>query len=394
VPERGERKGGNNMKPWRFLLAMVIAIHAPCQIELQLTSGSPQKEPHVPSKLITNCIGWVRPYYVWRNKNTILIFRGDENYGILNGLEEYHLDSGKHDSLDVLNRRWRHNPLWLPLSRPEEKLPEQIRQDQRGGVVWASVSPDGKWIVWLAGRPNVGGAPLIWMTISLDGKHWTERGINRLSGEPDRIDSIAWSHDSPSWIGLLNNTDPSAGLIYDVYTQAERRVDFSSPATLPKGEYRFWSLLAQRSNGHFLLISLRQGYQFNNDVLFADIPPEREKGAPKQWAIHVPSNAFAKEVALSPLGDRLIWNLVFVASKESPNQPRPEAQLKWMRSEIWLSKLDGSGMQRLGDLVFNLLDSEDSYESAAKNLVRLQWSPDGKHISYIYDRKLYIVDMP
>jgi hypothetical protein len=381
-----------------FVISLLLALQGQPQTRTGITPLPPEKVQPDHAREILNCIGWANPYYLWRNKNTILIFLGDD-IGVLDGIEEYHLDTGKHNALNAVNRRWLANPLSLP----NKNFPDI----QGSAVLWPTISPDGKWIVWIAYLANVGGLPGHLMTISLDGKHWTERLTN--AGMPDNVGSVAWSHNSRSWIGLFVNVaeyDKPAGIIYDVYTQEVRRFDFSFGVTLPRGQYASWDVFAQLPNGHLLLMLRQPGYHPNDDVLFADIPlkrkkekrekGEREKGASKQWAIHMPSNSYASEVALSPSGDRLLWNLNFVAPDYDPEKLMSEAQRKQEHSEIWHSKLDGSDMQRLGDMVFDTSqrspDDRDFFDGP--RLVGLQWSPDGTRISYIYDRMLYLAAVP
>jgi hypothetical protein len=375
-----------------FLFCLTTAITGLISSVSQPPRDPERKPPPIHIRVVANTVGWVRPYYVWRNKNAILIFRGNENYETLDSLEEYRLDTEEYVTFDAINRQWRDNP--LQHTNPTEKY----FPGETGGLVQAAVSPDGKWIVWLAGRANVGGAQLIWMTISLDGKHWTER-----PRYPGSYGIVVWSHDSQSGIGLfdtwidqLHDKEHFAGVVYNVYNGKERRFDFSIPVTPHGVDYGYWDLLAQRSNGHLILEFVQTGDHPKSEVFFADIPLAREKGAPKQWAIHMPPNAYIFEVALSPIGDRLIWNLRFEAPGYSYNRPLSEAERKQERSEIWLSRLDGSGMQRLGNLVFDisLLSPDDPNFFEGPRLVGLQWSPDGKRISYIYDKALYLVTVP
>jgi len=89
----------------------------------------------------------------------------------------------------------------------------------------------------------------------------------------------------------------------------------------------------------------------------------------------------------------LIWNLCFGAggfdtSGNHINPPKSDASHR----EIWLSNLDGSQMRRLEDQAF--YDRSENDPLGESGLIGLQWSPDGKYISYLYDRVLYLVTVP
>jgi hypothetical protein len=342
------------------------------------------------AKAITRCTGWVEPYYLWRNQNTLLTFHGDTDTEMLKGVEEYHLDIRRRNRLDTFNQAWRnHEDSYYRYVTGDNEDQEQSNKGSR--LYRAAVSPDGKWIVWFAHMINGGGLPGIWMTATLDGKHWTDRPTEL--GREDCVWSLAWSPRSRKWIGLFLHKP--AGVVYDVYTQRDRPFDFSSQVRLPRVQEKSWKMFAQRSNGHLLLKCQYEAYNLeNNDVLFADIPWQPESGAVKQWTIHIPPDAYAREIAFSPTGDRLLWNLEFAPSFSDADLPDrlSKAQLKQFHHEIWLSNLDGSRMRRLESLIVDTSNEPDFL--GRRGVMGLQWAPDGKHISYIYDRTLYLVALP
>jgi hypothetical protein len=371
---------------WNLWISILIAMQAEGRIEPNPTTP-PLRARHSHARMLTTMAGCVPPFYVWRNKNTILLFRGNEHSGSLSGveqsislrgIEQYHLDTRKRDALDAVNRRWQAHPL--------VQLDDESR---RSGVAPASVddatvSPDGKWMAWYA----FGSGSEILMYFTLDGKEWRQRPAQQR--DPNSVWQVVWSLDSRSWIGLLGYNQPAV-IIHDVITQQERRYDFSSRVTLPQVQNTYWELLGQEANGHLLLILQKAGPHSNNDVLLADIPGETEQGDAKVLTIKMPPHAYSGKVTISPLGDRLAWILYFVPPDYEPGRPTPKSQQKQFHEEIWLSRPDGSDMHRLGDLI---LHENNKILGEYMGLWALQWSPDEKHISYLFDRVLYLVDVP
>jgi hypothetical protein len=114
--------------------------------------------------------------------------------------------------------------------------------------------------------------------------------------------------------------------------------------------------------------------------LYPSLAPERRYrlSAPAGWQI--------RNLVLSPGGDRLASLLV--TSRVSPIQallarllPRyvPNARPVDVY-QLRLSRLDGTHMREIG------------FQEASSGLVtQLQWTPDGKHLSFILLNSLYIV---
>lgn len=80
---------------------------------------------------------------------------------------------------------------------------------------------------------------------------------------------------------------------------------------------------------------------------------------------------------ISPLGDRIAW--LFAYERTVPGTHSMQAI-----REVWTCNLNGTGWHRLGQL-----DTQEP--TADPNLVRLQWLPDGKHLSLYTHQALYIV---
>jgi hypothetical protein len=99
----------------------------------------------------------------------------------------------------------------------------------------------------------------------------------------------------------------------------------------------------------------------------------------RNWIVPLPKGKIFGQRFTSPDQKRSLW--IF---ERSPNDA--------VRAEsVWVSDLHGENMKEIGEIVFSP-DGQDKKESASRqNFGGIQWNPDSKRISYIFMRKLYIV---
>jgi hypothetical protein len=328
---------------------------------------------------------WVKPYYLWRNNTTIIVFRGDLRTQVLEGLDDLHLNTGHRFALEALNQKWQAISQF------------QAGADVRGWAIrWAAISPDRTWIVWSGQPVNVDGQGPGLMTFSLFGSHWFNHNFAQsLVSEPN---TVVWMPDSYGWIGLSDNAarDRSdslfPGIAYYVDTHNARVFRLSHGFTVLTTANATWVLLAHKPNGRMIVLRFDPGYHHVNDVQLAEIGKDRDKGAIRRWVVKMPGFAYAPEVELSPDGDRLIWNLSFMPDRSHDSHPGSGADHNKSHNEIWISKVDGSGMRRLDDLVYE--QGASNTLGIKANVYGVQWAPDGQRISFIYQGVLYLVAVP
>jgi hypothetical protein len=99
--------------------------------------------------------------------------------------------------------------------------------------------------------------------------------------------------------------------------------------------------------------------------------------APKGWAIldYMPSLDGKK--ALWRMGERNV-------------KPLTETGYPYYAIGLWSSGLHGENMKRIGVLRFPTKD-QDKLMDHYQHLGEFQWNPDGVHVSFIYQRKLYMI---
>jgi len=116
----------------------------------------------------------------------------------------------------------------------------------------------------------------------------------------------------------------------------------------------------------------------------------QESAVPRRLAIKLPYPCSVVSVALSPQRDRLAW-LLLVKGEPRPTVPSDlesrDLLLCGMRSEIWISRLDGSGMREILTEEPLITKGEEVTDFPRE----LRWLPSGKHLGFLYNFALYTV---
>jgi hypothetical protein len=106
----------------------------------------------------------------------------------------------------------------------------------------------------------------------------------------------------------------------------------------------------------------------------------------RSWSLPVPQDATQGHIVPSPQHDRLLWEF------DTENVPRldlaihkvfPQYKVHWHTIERWqTSRMDGKDRKSIARF-----EMPQGYRGSAPSL---QWTPDGKHLSFIYHNALYI----
>ena len=137
------------------------------------------------------------------------------------------------------------------------------------------------------------------------------------------------------------------------------------------------------------LLAIHWSAPANGKVLTAEFLPETEVEYPRKRRIPVPAAATAEPLVppvLSPAGDRLAW---FVAAPRTP-LGWPATRRFWslwkigssVQIALWTTRPDGGDPQEVG--AYTQEDSEDRPSL-------LQWTPDGRNLSFRHHGALYSV---
>jgi hypothetical protein len=118
------------------------------------------------------------------------------------------------------------------------------------------------------------------------------------------------------------------------------------------------------------------------------------RGQDAPVTVSLPQDARPYEVAISPSGDKLAWLLWFDKPSSYPRWMRPWLPPAMTRDQntvaLYTSLCDGRGMRLIGQIP--LTNQSRVFPSAmAAGLGSLEWTPDGKRLSFIYSNALYTV---
>jgi hypothetical protein len=303
---------------------------------------------------------WSAMHSFWLSNDTILVFEPEW----AKEWTPFELDvrTGGKRPLDALHRK--NKPEGNELHGQETVLSSTV-----------TLSPDRQWLM-----PSL---PLQyhadWWALHLDG---TKSVTGKL--EDTVIDVGAWSAQSDAWITVTNEGDRAMVTRYSLETPDQpkqiRMPPLPRTASLPKLDDTVTHFLTDgpvpilgvTAQGHDILRA-RTYDPLSGMIDLFDVDLEAGKSPTHSWTVQLPNGAQFYDVVLSPQGDRLAWLLGF--EKSGPGQA-VNADLP-ARMEIWSSRLDGSGMQRLGYQPIHDAKQGHVY------LSNLQWLPDGKHLSFV-----------
>jgi len=233
-----------------------------------------------------------------------------------------------------------------------------------GGITYdppsCSISPDGRWLLWLSGNRK-------WVTASLDGKEvysWpkaegVDSGMHWLTGE--------------TWLEtrVVEKADR-----LELGQMVVRRIGSPMPVsqtTLTGVEDATWFGISESR-----LLGRVGADELSKQETILVLPLS---GAPKleRYTVPLPKPAIVSEVSLSREGNRLVWLLQM--SEESDGE-----------YQLHLSGLRGEGMRELGRMRGQTARTSKSRTGEAIYWPQqLRWAPGGKQLSFIFKDELCVL---
>jgi hypothetical protein len=333
-------------KFWKFLHAFYYKYKKQCLFVL-LGGGVvytiamvPRLRPILPKAIPVTQIPSSYPFYWWLSDGEVLLFRLSEHQEVIP--MRYQTATRKETLLVALRTFWRQHP-----GKPET----------------VQVSPDGKWLLWkdMQGKTQVA---------SLDGTHHFS-----VSSQPTGLNR--WLSDSHHWVELV-----PAG---DVFSYANiRSIDKpyapkSKPLFPPfpsTPEQANIDRIALADDEHILVHYWNEapGKLHPSRVIAATFTPNplfRGK-----FSFTTPRTDYEYgDILFAPQTKRLAWVLEFY-------QPYPP----YSYTGFWTKELSQIGIKEIGyTIAFG-----SKHRSKPQNV---QWTPDGKHLSFVYRDTLWKVSV-
>jgi hypothetical protein len=144
----------------------------------------------------------------------------------------------------------------------------------------------------------------------------------------------------------------------------------------------------------------------NSQVIIREIGAN--SSAPRhQYIVNLPDGQGVIQLVFTAGGDRVLWELLEIRKpgivRQAIHRVMPWVSAKSVhRASLWISRIDGSGMHELGGINYpapakgvivisnGYRDPESGWQSWGIPVPRcLRWTPDGKRVSFEYDRSIY-----
>jgi hypothetical protein len=264
------------------------------------------------------------------------------------------------------------------------------RPPRLGVALSCQASPDGAYLLIArnqAYRPGSYG-PLVVTAVRTDDSSRIDWPV------PEGIDSEVWLRDSRGWAGVVPERAGYKIAVFDAArseSMAAYPFDVDGKSDWPFNQSSLHPvtpvLAGTLDDGR--LLAINWSAPVKGQVLAARFLPGAEAAHPRKQVIPVPAGTAAEPIlppVLSPTDNRLAW---FVAVRRVP-LGWPATQRFWSlwktrpseQIGLWTTRSDGSDAREIG--VYTQTDADDHPS-------QLQWTPDGRSLSFRYDGALYTI---
>lgn len=244
--------------------------------------------------------------------------------------------------------------------------------------------------VWFSSASNLRGSSIVWHGFTMRGvelEHLpVENASDVLTGPwnwlPDRGERLSLIPNSEGLYAIVasatNTADPASVVAIDIKPEA-------SPAGTPD------HFLGFDRQDRVITTNAYRGREIAADLFRFPLKPHAK---PERWSIKPPPNGYCNDITLSRDGDHIAW--MYRVVWEPPYRRFLARWLPFCKStpditdELWVSRLDGSQMRRIGAIDqghdVNILPVYTGPE-------QLRWSPDGRRISFVYNKGVYVIEV-
>ncbi|MCW3097662.1 MAG: hypothetical protein JWL77_3280 [Chthonomonadaceae bacterium] len=295
--------------------------------------------------------------YFWISNDQLLYFMSDAHIEEL--LWQLDVKTGKKTSFRTVSKMWSDDG-WF-------------KKD-------IAISPDGQWILWdgdhsdhsyhgYYGARRDGSAKF----------HIPYKGFPYVTGFKWMPDSRHFVEDTGRYDAKVTHFTPLTTVMRSV-DAPQIAADVSRKAA---DIYSGWSTRILSANRAIQIEELPAGKWPPRKYVLEETTLEPIPTLLHRWTISVPPKEEWEEMKISPDGQRIAWIVITPPDSEKPQ-----------RVALSVSRLDGSAMQEIGHLTLPASAADWFGPTFERYPSEMKWLPDGKHLSFLYKKTLYVLPVP
>lgn len=312
------------------------------------------------------------PYHEWLSAEEVLGTCSDHRgFCLLN------TRTGRETPLTAFNEKW------------GKELSAQV-----GMGLTALLSPNGEWLLWRSLRGDRRENERMWIAAEINGRRHV---TGKISSNGNWWGHHSWMPDGKGWVEMRRQENGR----WAVRIVSIERPGTFSEVTVPGANVHAgnYAVLGFNDTGQILVYTTasnsdRPPFSQFNLIQFDLHAPT---GSARQFALDIPGVnwAYPPEVALSRKGNRIA---VLIHANQEPSPftqflrrwlpflPRPSMPVPKDIQELWMCEKEGKRRRKIG-----FYRRKTGFDPASVPIRYVQWTPDGKRLSFVHNGILYTV---
>jgi hypothetical protein len=300
-----------------------------------------------------------------------------KEYFWTNGGDLLHSERNTDGSIAVMRD---HLTLFNTLQR-DDAPPVQIPK----GALFLRPTPDGNGLLY--------GKPSALRGHSVDVRLLDANGANDRPLSVFWVTNVAWMPDGNQWIASRFDADYLNRLDGMPYRMLNTRSLSAWPPFVLGVNAQGHAISAGGSDQFEPSGPFQRGNSLHYPTaVLTEFDPAAPATHPKSWNVTMPPESVRGRLILSPSTDRILW----IVEKQSSGLSSWLSRFQWGYNRpysgdeaLYVSQLNGTGMKQIFSAPTQR-QRRGANVTIKVPLTDLQWLPDGKHISFVYEDSLYI----
>jgi hypothetical protein len=306
--------------------------------------------------------------YFWGDDHTLLFLRGVPNKDVFH-VVLFDTKTGQETLPEAFNAK--NSPLMKGKSMTVS-FEGSGEQEHHYLPPTAALSPDGKWLLWQSTSSFPDGQ---WIAATLDGQsqQW-KQGSDAGSEFPGISTHPVWLRDSSGWVELVSRY---ANQTYTITQANLYRLGKTDPVKRIRIRGLDDGLLAGVTQDDRVMMHHPDDPRASEvtQAEFSRIGLDAETVSAQKLTFSLPTSADAADFILSPHGNRLAWIL--------KREREPSRQYT-----LYIANADGTGIHPIGSTEGVQVGKGYSWPRD------IRWLPDGKRLSFVFKKAVWVIPVP